>query len=53
MAILRDETAFSLGDLEQIHAHSGKADGLGGRGTLVGDRQFFERVEINGAGDPG
>lgn len=42
MAIQRDITALGLGDLQQVGAHTGQADGLRGRRAFIRHRHLFE-----------
>jgi hypothetical protein len=53
MSILGNEAALGLGDLQEIHAHTGQADGLGWCSAFVGDGHFLDRVEIDAGGDRG
>ena len=53
MAVGSDEGAFGLGDLHQVHANAGQADGLGGRGAGIGGGHLFEVEEVDATDDGG
>lgn len=53
IAVEGDVAAFGLGDLEEVHAHAGETDGLGGGGALIGDGHLPEVILVHAEKDGG